>query len=79
MEYEKEKMKAAKLERELARIRIKLNKRRAELRAKELERRKKEFDRMPEELRTAFESVGWSPYQDGATIRRTCGKITTQN
>ena len=58
-----------------AEIKRKINKRRAELRAKELERRKKEFNKMPLELRKAFEAVGWSPYQDGEVIRRTCGAL----
>lgn len=67
--------KAARLEKGIAEVRAKLNNRRAELREKELERRKKEFDRMPIELRKAWETVGWSPYQAGQMIRRECGRI----
>lgn len=67
--------KLARLDKGIAEVREKLNKRRAELRAKDLERRKKEFNKMPLELRKAFEAVGWSPYQDGEVIRRTCGAL----
>lgn len=67
--------KLARLEKGIAEVRTKLNKRRAELREKDLEHRKKKFDRMPMELRKAFESVGWSPYQNGKMIRRECGRI----
>ena len=67
--------KLTRLGKDIAELREKMNKRRAELRAKYLERRKKEFNKKPLELRKAFESVGWSPYQDGEVIRRTCGEI----
>lgn len=67
--------KVARLEKGISEVRAKLNKRRTELREKDLEHRKKEFDRMPIELRKAFESVGWSPYQDGQKIRRECGRM----
>ena len=70
--------KLAKLEKEIARAKEKLNKRRAELREKDLERRKKEFDRMPIELRKAFETVGWSPYQSGQVVRRECGDLSVK-
>lgn len=71
--------KLARLEKGIAEAKEKLNKRRAELRTKDLERRKKEFNKMPLEMRKAFEAVGWSPYQDGEVIRRTCGKLEVKN
>lgn len=70
--------KLARLEKGIAEAKTKLNKRRAELRAKDLERRKREFNKLPLEQRKAFEAVGWSPYQDGAVIRRECGAFTAK-
>lgn len=75
MDYLEEKIKLRKLRLELDELWEKLNKRRAELRAEDLERRKREFDQLPLEHRKAREAIGWSPYQDGAVIRRTCGEI----
>lgn len=75
MDYLEEKIKLRKLRLELDELWGKLNKRRAELRAEDLERRKKEFDKLPLEERRIREAIGWSPYQDGEVIRRTCGEI----
>lgn len=76
MTYTEELAKLDTLEKDVDSLKEKINKRRAELRAKDLERRKREFDRMPLKKRKAFEAVGWSPYQAGEVVRRTCGTIS---
>lgn len=62
----------------LAEAKAKIIKRRKELHAADLERRKKEFDKLPLKERRIREAVGWSPYQDGEIIHRTCGKIAAK-
>ena len=76
MNKDDERKRFDRFDRELVEVRAKLNMRRAELREQELERRKREFDRMPLELRKAYESVGWSPYQDGAIVYRLAGTVS---
>ena len=58
----------AKLEKGIEELRKKLEARRAEL-------RKREFDKLPAETRKAFETVGWSPYQEGQVVYRECGSF----
>ncbi len=75
MTIEEESARLNKLEKGIAEAKTKLNKRRAELREKDFERRKAEFDKLPLKERRIREAIGWSPYQDGEVIYRTCGEI----
>lgn len=78
MDYVKDKIKMAKLERNIARAKEQVNKRRKALRAEALENRKREFNKLSPRERRIHEALGWSPYQADQIVRRESGSFSTK-